>query len=234
VNEEILSPALNKSSSALIAGMQAYYARRAPIYEASMGYDRPEFVRSLAPIITALCNAMRNRTVLEIACGPGFWTRHASEVARAIVATDYNESTLALARAKGLDPARVQFVRSDAYDLSSVAGSFTGAFAVDWLAHVPRSRLSVFLDQLHGRLAPGARVAFCDQTPGPSSITPLRDAEGNHLQERTLPDGSRYHVIKHFFSDDHWRDMLADCAEAIDIQRFTEQRRVVVSYTWKG
>jgi ubiquinone/menaquinone biosynthesis C-methylase UbiE len=94
--------------AALVADMQTYYARRAAIYEASMGYDQPEFVRSLAPAITTLCNAMRDRTVLEVACGPGFYTRPVSEVARAIVATDFNEPTLALARQKELDPSRVR------------------------------------------------------------------------------------------------------------------------------
>lgn len=150
------------------------------------------------------------------------------------MATDYNESTLELARQKGLDPARVQFVRADAYDLASLGGTFNGAFATDWLAHVPRSRLSAFFNELHALLEPGARVVFCDQTPGTESTTMLRDSEGNHLQERTLPDGPRYHVIKHFFSDDEWRAMFVDYADEIEIQRFAEQQRVVVSYTWQS
>ncbi|HTR77721.1 MAG TPA: class I SAM-dependent methyltransferase [Gemmatimonadaceae bacterium] len=226
---------MDDSPSALIAEMQAYYGRRAEIYDASMGYDTPDVLRSLEPVIAALCDAMRDRTVLEIACGPGFWTQRVADAATAIAATDYNDSALAMARAKAIAPARVRFVRADAYDLSAldgaVPGTFTGAFAVDWLAHVPTSRIAGFLDGLHRRLAPRARVAFCDQTPGPVSLTGRYDAEGNHLQERALPDGSRHRVIKHFFSDDELRQLVNRRGEDITIQRFSVPRRVLLSYT---
>src|SRR5471030_35790 len=115
------------SAPALIAEMQTYYERRAEVYDASMGYDNPDVVRSLEPVCEALCDEMRGRSVLEIACGPGFWTLRVAESATFICATDYNESTLAMARMKPVDPARVAFIRADAYDLSSVDGQFTGA-----------------------------------------------------------------------------------------------------------
>jgi 2-polyprenyl-3-methyl-5-hydroxy-6-metoxy-1,4-benzoquinol methylase len=219
------------SSADLIAEMQAYYERRAAVYDASMGYEDPSVVRSLEPVMQALRDAMHDRIVLEVACGPGFWTTCLAESARFILATDYNEATLSLARAKPIDPLRAHFVCVDAYDLSSIETTFTGAVAVDWLAHVPRSRLQPFLDGLHRRLAPGAHVVFCDQTPGPTSITGQHDPDGNHLQERILPDGSKHRVIKHFFSDDELRSILAPYADSIEIQRFHEQRRLIVHYT---
>lgn len=219
------------SPSALIAEMQRYYARRADVYDASMGYEDPDVVRSLEPVMEALREAMRDRVVLEIACGPGFWTQRVAESAHFVLASDYNESTLSLARRKPIDASRVTFVRADAYDLSSIVDTFTGAFAVDWLAHVPVSRLHGFLDGLHRRLVPGARMAFCDQTPRPTSITGVHDAEGNHLQERDLPDGSRHRVIKHFFSDAEVHDLLARYTDDVVVQHFSGQRRVVVSYT---
>jgi 2-polyprenyl-3-methyl-5-hydroxy-6-metoxy-1,4-benzoquinol methylase len=222
------------SAAAIIAEMQVYYERRAEVYDASMGYDNPEIVRSLEPIFETLCDEMRGRSVLEIACGPGFWTRRVAEVASFVLASDYNEATLRMARAKRIDPARVTFVRADAFDLSSIEGTFTGAFAVDWLAHVPISRLHGFLHALHGRLAPGARVVFCDQTPKPESITGIHDAEGNHLQERVLLDGSQHRVIKHFFADSELRHALAGHADGIVIRRFADQRRMIVSYTVGG
>jgi len=226
---------LGASSPAdLIAEMQAYYAHRAPVYDASMRYDDPEFVRSLAVVFDALREEMRDRAVLEIACGPGFWTSGVAEAARSIVSTDYNEATLALARVKAMAPARVRFAQADAYELSSVDGMFTGAFAVDWLAHVPRSRLPAFLTGLHRKLVPPARVAFCDQLPRPDSITGVYDAEMNHVQARTLPDGSRYSVIKNFFSDAEYDACLAPYGDALAIRRFVDQRRVLVAYTFAG
>ena len=74
--------------------MQSYYGQRASVYDSSMGYDDDEKVRSLLPIIERVRDAMHGRRVLEIACGPGFWTQFASETAASVVATDYNQSTL--------------------------------------------------------------------------------------------------------------------------------------------
>jgi len=215
----------------LVEEMQAYYARRAPAYDASMGYDDPATIESLTPVVAAITRQVSARTVLEVACGPGFWTQFVSEVARAVTATDYNESTLAEARRKPLDWEKVRLLVADAYDLSDVPGDHDAALAVDWLAHVPRSRLHPFLEGLHRRLRRNARVVFCDQTPGPRSITGIHDAEGNHLQERALPDGSRYHVIKHFLSDAEFHELFDRYTERLDIERFSESRRVVVGYT---
>jgi SAM-dependent methyltransferase len=224
-------PSPDDSANTLVAEMQLYYARRAAWYDSSMGYDDPTVVSRLEPVVQALRDEMRDRTVLEIACGPGFWTERVIPVARAILASDYNESVLTIARAKTIDPSRVTFVRADAYDLSSIIGAYDGAFAVDFFAHVPASRKTGFLDGLHRCLLRGARIAFCDQTPWPASVTDLRDAEGNHLQERTLADGSRYRVIKHFLSDDELRATFAPYASRVDIRRFVDQRRVLVSYS---
>lgn len=222
------------SAETLVAEMQAYYDRRAPVYDASMRYDRPEVVASLEPVFAALREQMRDRTVFEIACGPGFWTQRIAEVARIVHATDYNDSTLAIARAKGMDPTRVTFVRADAYELSAIDSpveGWGGCFAVDWLAHVPKSRMHEFLRRLNDRMMPGARVAFCDQLPRATSMSGVYDAEGNHLQERDLPDGSRFRVIKHFLSDRDYHELFAPSGTAIAIQRFPEQRRLVASYT---
>jgi len=221
----------NDSPNAIVAEMQLYYSRRAEWYDSSMGYDDPAVVAALEPVIEALRQEMYGRAVLEIACGPGFWTERVAQSAATIVASDYNDSVLAVARAKEIDASRVSFVRADAYDLSSIGGEFDGAFAVDFFAHVPASRVAAFLDGLHRQLRSGARIAFCDQTPWPGSVTALRDAEGNHLQERALSDGSRYRVVKHFFSDDEFRATFAPYCGAVDIRRFPEQRRVLVSYS---
>ena len=147
------------------------------------------------------------------------------------MASDYNESVLDIARAKSMESSRVIFIRADAYDLANIGKTFDGAFAVDFLAHVPSSRLQTFLGGLHRQLVPGARVAFCDQTPRHGSLTDMRDAEGSHVQQRALSDGSTYRVIKHFFSDDEFQDLFAPHCNRLDIRRFPNQRRVIVSYS---
>ncbi len=65
----------------IIREMQAYYGKRAPFYDSSMGYDDHDTVAMLAPVIRQISNILERRRVLEIACGPCFWTQRVSEVA---------------------------------------------------------------------------------------------------------------------------------------------------------
>jgi SAM-dependent methyltransferase len=220
-----------EDTARIVAEMQTYYSRRAPIYDQSMGYDDPSAVDRFRRVVDSLRRQLAGQSVLEIACGPCFWTGQYAAAARSITALDYNESTLAEARRKPLDWTRVSLMRGDAYAPPFAPSAFDACVAVDWLAHVPKSRLAPFLRSLHASLRAGARVVFCDQLPSPDSESGLYDTEGNHLQERTLPDGARYRVIKHFPSEQETRVRFAPYCERVDIESFPECRRVVVGYT---
>ena len=84
----------------MIEEMQHYYDRRAQIYDTSMGYDNPDTVTKLQPVIEHICREMSGKKVLELACGPCFWTQFTAAVAESIVACDFNNSTLSQARHK--------------------------------------------------------------------------------------------------------------------------------------
>ena len=49
---------------------------------------------------------------------------------------------------------------------------------------------------------------------------------------RTLSDGSRYQVIKHFFSDPELRTLFALYTDDLTIEHYPECNRIVVGYTW--
>ncbi|MEM7112916.1 MAG: class I SAM-dependent methyltransferase [Chloroflexota bacterium] len=214
----------------IVAEMQDYYRQRAPVYDSSMKYDLTETVLALQPVIGLLQAEMAGKRVLEIACGPCFWTNFVSKTAVSILATDYNQTTLDQARQKPLDWQKIRLQTADAYHLSLLGETFEAAYAVDWFAHVPRSRFHDFLTSLHGRLEPGATVMLIDQLPGAHSITTNFDEEGNHLQERTLPDGSRYRVIKHFMNDGEINELFSQYSDVIHIHRYPEIRRLVIRY----
>ena len=59
-----------------------------------MGYDNPDTVTQLQPVIEHICREMSGEKVLELACGPCFWTQFTAAVAESIVACDFNNSTL--------------------------------------------------------------------------------------------------------------------------------------------
>ena len=182
----------------VVEGMRDYYARRAAYYERV--YFKPERQADLRAMEAWLAGAFAGRHVLEVACGTGWWTPHGARDAAHWLATDLNPETLAVARGKAL-PACVELATVDAYTLAEVGDRrFDAAFAGCWWSHVPLQRLAGWLQTLHERLEPGARVVFLDNSFVQTSSTPLsrRDEAGNSYQNRTLDDGSVHEVLKNF------------------------------------
>lgn len=178
--------------------MEAYYAKRAAEYEKI--FEKPERQSDLARMredIPALFAAER---VLEIACGTGYWTPLIAAKAESVLATDYNEETLVIARSKRYPKGNVRFERADAYALPAWPEKFSACYAGFWWSHIPLNRIDGFLAGVHARLQPGARVVFMDNRYVEGSSTPISrtDAEGNTYQSRKLSDGAKHEVLKNF------------------------------------
>jgi len=194
--------------------MREYYARRAAYYERV--YHRPERQTDLRAIEAWLPQRFAGREVLEVACGTGWWTPHGARESRSWLATDLNPETLAAARNKVL-PACVGFAEVDAYTLRGLHGRrFDAAFSGCWWSHVPRTRLSGWLNLLHAQLRPGARVVFLDNAFVPCNSTSLsrHDADGNTYQQRTLDDGTVHEVLKNYPTPDEAIAALGPRAQA--------------------
>jgi demethylmenaquinone methyltransferase/2-methoxy-6-polyprenyl-1,4-benzoquinol methylase len=178
--------------------LETYYARRAAEYEKI--YHKPERQSDLARLRTDLPALFDGERVLELACGTGYWTPLIAARAESVVAVDYNEETLQLARTKPYPKKNVTFQQADAYALPAWPEKFSACFAGFWWSHVPLGRLDEFLSQLKRHLVPGARVAFLDNRYVAGSSTPVsrRDAEGNGYQQRRLDDGTSHEVLKNF------------------------------------
>jgi SAM-dependent methyltransferase len=218
------------ATDATIAGMAAYYVQRAAYYERV--YHKPERQHDLRAMEAWIAEPFAGRRVLELACGPGWWTPHAAARASDWLATDLNPETMAVARAKPL-PACVRFATCDAYTLAGIdAGeTFDAAFAGCWWSHVPLARLPRWLETLHARLEPGARVVFLDNGFVQTSSTPIsrRDADGNTYQQRRLDDGSTHEVLKNFPSFEQARAMLGPRAR--DARWIEHTHYWILSYT---
>ena len=146
------------------------------------------------------------------------------------MATDYNETTLIEARKKNIDWSRVSLKQIDAYDLPLFPQKFTGAFAIDWFAHVPLSKQHKFLTDLHSCLAANSEIIFCDQLPGNNSLTGNYDHEGNHLQKRSLSDGTIFTIIKNYPTEDEIISSFKEFSSNIEIKEFPEAKRRTVRY----
>jgi ubiquinone/menaquinone biosynthesis C-methylase UbiE len=196
------------------AALRGYYDRRAAGYEQIYHPRDDGHGRELGELARELREAVRDRSVLEVACGTGYWTAAAASVARSVTATDSSLAMLAVAREK-LFPASVRLLEADAYDLDALGERFQAALAMFWVSHVPRARLRAFLRGLHRRLEPGAVVFLADNVhlPGLGGELVGPDAAGNTYKARALADGSRHRVLKNYFREAELRDLLGPAAQ---------------------
>lgn len=177
--------------------MKDYYGARANEYDRI--YLKPERQADLQKLQMWLPPMFAGRSVLEIACGTGYWTQFYAPLAKRVVALDAAQETLDIAAGR-ITANNVQLLRGDAYELPVFDASFDVAFAGFWWSHIPQEQIQEFLTGLHRVLEPGARVVFLDNRFVSSSSTPIaeRDSAGNTYQIRTLDDGSTHRVLKNF------------------------------------
>ena len=175
-----------------------YYRERAEEYDAI--YTKPERQDDLATLHDLVPRLVEAASVLEIAAGTGYWTQAMSATAAAISATDINAETLDVARGREYGPATVTFRRADAYALDQVPGQFGTVFIGFFWSHILRADVPRFLDGVHARLGPGARMIVLDNRYVPGSSTPISRTTqaGDTFQRRVLSDGRDFEIVKNF------------------------------------
>jgi SAM-dependent methyltransferase len=216
----------------LVDSVTKYYAARAPVYDETAGYTDPAAERLRVPIKARYQTLFSGRSVLEIACGTGYWTPAVAEVAQSVVGVDINPSLVAQAKDRCKHLPNVRFQIADAYTLDGVPGSFSAAFAHWWWSHIPRECLSDFLATLHGKLESGALVLFVDQLLFSGHIR-RKDADGNTIELRSLPDGRTFEIVKNFPSEGDVRNALAGIADNVKYTERPGEGSWSVTYTKK-
>ncbi|HVN35200.1 MAG TPA: class I SAM-dependent methyltransferase [Casimicrobiaceae bacterium] len=194
--------------------MQHYYAARAGEYDRI--YQKPERQGDLRKIERWLQAALAGCSVLEIACGTGYWTQFYAPRCRRVLALDSAPETLGIARTRPL-PDRVSFIVGDAYRIPAQSERFGAGFAGFWWSHIPLGRIREFLRGLHAALLPDAKVVFLDNRYVEGSSTPIseRDSEGNTYQARRLADGSIHRVLKNFPSREELLQAISPVAACV-------------------
>ena len=181
------------------------------------------------PIKNRFQEALQGHDVLEIACGSGYWSEVIASTSRSVLATDASPEMISIARKKLASIRNVRCQVADAYSLDSVSGGLTAAFAHWWWSHIPKSRIQSFLATLHSKLIPGALVLFADQLLYESQSR-RSDPEGDLLEERALPDGRTFEIVKNFPTEQELREYLAGIANNIVYAEYPEQKYWTIAY----
>ena len=201
--------------------LEKYYSKRAAEYE--QVYEKPERQRELEWLRRRVPEVFRGRTVLEVACGTGYWTQFIAPAAKRVYAGDINDSVLEIAREKPIAPGKATFLKADAVTLENVPPGCNAAFAGFWWSHVKKSELAQFLANLAGRLEPRSVVGILDNSWAQGSSTPIArtDAEGNTYQMRRLANGEQFEVLKNFPSPDELAEAVRPFAREAHLEALT-------------
>ncbi len=200
--------------------LEIYYSRRA--YEYEKIYEKPERQDNLESLKRLVKNFFQNKSVLEIACGTGYWTEIISKSAHSIVATDSSKEVLDLAGFKSYKKDNVKFINDDALSLSKIINTFDSAFCGFWLSHVHKKNIESFITKLHSKLSPDSVVVMVDNNyvEGSSFQVSKRDEEGNTYQRRKLEDSSKYEILKNFYPEDDLKKIFTSYARNFEIINF--------------
>jgi demethylmenaquinone methyltransferase/2-methoxy-6-polyprenyl-1,4-benzoquinol methylase len=193
-----------------------YYSNRAKEYEKI--YAKPERQNDILKATEILQSFFTGKDVLEIACGTGYWTERIAQTAKAILATDINESVIEVARSKSYAAANVRFEVADLYHLPNEKEyeSIYGGFI--W-SHIPLLELENFLHTIHKHIISGGTVVFMDNHYVEGSSLPIteKDEQGNTYQTRRLENGSMHKVLKNFPTKSFIMDLLKDKANEVEL-----------------
>lgn len=200
--------------------LEDYYNRRAREYEEI--YHRRDAIRQkeLADIATAMKDVLVDRRVLEIACGTGFWTAVAAEVAEYVLAIDISEQMLSVAERKYLSSKKVKFSICNAYGLDSISDTFDAGLANFWLSHVPKLQLENFMHGFYKKLTSGAVVFMADNIyiPGIGGKLLRKSGCEDTFKLRELCDGSKYEVVKNYYDANQLREILKPFSSELQIK----------------
>lgn len=191
--------------------MERYYRARAPEYEQIYYRDVPERRRELAEEAARLAELVTAKSVLELACGTGYWTQVMSRTAASLTASDLSPEMLDEARKKSYG-IPVDFVPADMFAHAFPDKQFDFLALGFWFSHQPRQEFGRLFDVLTAPLKPGGLVWMIDNNPpaeGPAMETAGRDDFGNNYKKRFLDSGERYTILKNYFSRADLETILA-------------------------
>lgn len=198
-----------------------YYASSTQAADAAL--SRAERAQDLARVRERIAALVRGQTVLELACGTGYWTEVIAASAERVLATDILDEMIERAQRRRLPEGKVAFRRVDGLDLPEDLGAFSCVFIGFWWSHLKRDEQDALLVQLRARLGHNVALILLDDVyvEGSSTTVARTDAQGNTYEIVTTPDGERFELPKNYPADSALRKRLGGEVREIRIERLT-------------
>lgn len=195
----------------------SYYSDRANEYEKV--YFNPDEQDDLREAEKIFLDLFSQKTVLEIACGTGYWTERIAQTASSIYATDINQSVIEIAKARQKN--NITFATADMYHFTHDE-NFEAVFGGFIWSHILLQELDRFIDKIESFLKPNGTIVFIDGNPVKGTNHDLKnisktDDYGNTYQTRKLENGTSHLVLKNFPTKDFLIQKLSRIATEIDV-----------------
>jgi ubiquinone/menaquinone biosynthesis C-methylase UbiE len=178
--------------------VKEYYDQRAPTYDdwylCNGRYaerDAAAWTADLAGL-TATLESLPPAHTLDVACGTGFLTRH---LRGDVTGLDQSARMLEIA---GEQAPNASFVQGDGLDLPFEDGAFDRLFTAHFYGHLDRDERERFLAE--------ARRVARELVVVDAAVRPEHEPE--EIQQRELPDGSVWPVLKRYFTPETLRAEL--------------------------
>lgn len=192
-----------------------YYNRRASEYEQIYYRDNPPRRKEIDDEALRLKAIVRGKSLLDIACGTGYWTQIMSQTAREIIASDLSEEMIKMARLKEYN-CPVSFLQADLNALPFDDQKFDLISLGFWFSHHPRQKYGQLFDSLIPKLDENGQIWMIDNNPpaeGPKMESCGVDEFGNNYKRRYLDNGEEFVIVKNYFERDELLDIFSKSFE---------------------
>lgn len=160
----------------------------------------------LAQVRTVVQELKVDGDVLELACGPGDFTRELVRYASSVTALDGSPTMLELNREAVGDEA-IDYICADVFEWAP-SRQFDFVLFGFWLSHVPPTHFDSFWSMVRSCLRPGGRVGFVDEDERAKDYEVSVSGETVPTARRTLGDGRTFDIVKVFWQPDDLEDRL--------------------------
>ena len=202
-----------RETSRLLEETKEYYRQRASqftdwhrntgTYEGGPALDQSYFDESKI-LFDALQTENLQGNVLEIASGTGIWTEAIVRTANTLTALDSSREMMEKCKSRLGTNSRMSYIVADFFDWSPDQEYDAVTFSF-MISHVPASKLDEFILKLSRCLKQGGRIFFVDQQTQAIKNEAF-EKPGGEVAWRTLENGRRFKVIKHFYSPEELKE----------------------------
>jgi 2-polyprenyl-3-methyl-5-hydroxy-6-metoxy-1,4-benzoquinol methylase len=179
-------------------------------------YKKEHYKVSIEALKDILKRNFSNKSIIEVACGNGFWTNMLSEFCKTILATDINDNCIQEA-SKRIKQPNVVFELNDCNSLQ-LDKKYDGLFGGFIISHISKSQLKEFFNSINKSVKKGGSVVLFDNRLVANNNMEIHSTndDGDTFQRRVTPSGREYLILKNFFEYDELRNLISEVAYDIE------------------